>query len=308
MSSNSISSHKLLGFGTYKLEGDTCYQMVLSALNAGIRYIDTAKLYRNQQYVGRAVADFLRENPRVTRSDIFICSKVSTRAIQRGQIAKDIDLILTELGTYVDLLLLHSPVGSDLALQASWKHLIEYKRGSGGMIKQIGVSNYDIPQLQVIMQVSKTKCAVNQIEISPFWTRQKLVYFCRQHGIEVVAHSSLTKGHKFDDPTLMAMAALYNRTPAQILLQWALQKQYRVIPKASSLNHLRENTTLNFTMSSLDMDTLDGLDQGFATHPQYRFEMVEETAIVSIAEQLQEQEIVQMMDFSYAFVEGLLCG
>lgn len=259
----------LPGFGTYRLKGETCYTMVKAALKNGVRYIDTASLYRNQKYVGRAIKDFLDEHPNVFREDIFLSTKVSKAAIATKQIEKDLCKSIADLGTYADLVLLHAPLGTDAELESNWKIMERLFRTMPAQVRSIGVSNYNIAHLNAILKTASVFPAVNQIETSPFWVRSNLTEFCHQHGIKVVAHSSLTKGAKLNDSILEAVAAKYNVLGSQVMLKWGIQKGYTVIPKCSSEQRLIVNCSLDFTLSDYDMKLLDSLDCCFATHPQY---------------------------------------
>jgi len=171
------------------------------------------------------------------------------------------------------LVILHSPVRDEKLLLEGWKVLEEIIMGQidefKDKIKHIGVSNYDINHLTLILKDCKVKPYVNQIEVSPFLTRTALTTFCKQNSIHIVAHSSLTKGQKFDNIILQEISKKYNKSIAQILLKWAVQKGYSVIPRTSQYDHLVENMSLDFIIDTNDMDQLDKLDENFATHPQY---------------------------------------
>lgn len=303
-----------IGFGTYRLEGPECESMVELALERGVRYLDTAKLYGNQTQVGRALARFLSKHPSVNRSDIIVSSKVTWRSIKKLRIEKDVVKILNELGTYVDVLLLHAPVGDERAIQASWMMMEDIFHRYRNRIRAIGVSNYEVHHLESTLRIAKIRPDVNQFEVSPFWTRVELVEFCRNNGIDVVAHSSLTKGHKFNDKTVVSLARKYQCSSAQILLRWALQKRFIVIPKSSRVEHLDENLQPhNNWLSTEDMTILDGLDERFATHPQYCYdhqssfhgphEQPVNNVVVSPTCDTSDVDL-----FQFEFVEGLVCG
>jgi diketogulonate reductase-like aldo/keto reductase len=132
--------------------------------------------------------------------------------------------------------------------------------------RAIGVSNYMIRHLEELLGSSSTVPAVNQVEFSPYLYQKDLLEFCRKHKVQLEAYSPLTKGHKLNDPKLVALASTYSKSPAQILIRWALQREIVVIPKSSSKQRITENAAVfDFTISPEDMSALDSFDQGLRT-------------------------------------------
>jgi diketogulonate reductase-like aldo/keto reductase len=133
-----------------------------------------------------------------------------------------------------------------------------------GKCKSLGVSNYTVAHLEELMRNSNVAPAVNQIEFSPFLYQRHLLEFCRAHRIQVEAYCPLTRGRKFRDSTLAMIARKHAKTPAQILLRWALQHDVVVIPKSRRRDRIEENAKLfDFALDVEDMSALDRLDEGF---------------------------------------------
>ena len=134
------------------------------------------------------------------------------------------------------------------------------------IFRSIGVSNFGIHHLEELKQHSTVKPAVNQIEVHPFLQELELVRYCQKEGIAVQAYSPLTRGEKLNHPTLKSMGKMYNKTSAQILLRWCLEKNFICIPKSSHLARIEENANVfDFSISEDDMNILDGLEEGFRT-------------------------------------------
>ena len=204
----------------------------------------------------------------IPRNEIWLTSKLSPKIIPKSEseIIKSILSTLTELNTdYLDLYLIHAPI--DAHIIKCWSILEQFKRE--GVFRNIGVSNFKITHLQKITDFSTTPIFTNQIELSPFLTRTDLVTYMKEHNIPISAHSSLTKGEKLSDPTLVQVAKTYRKTPAQILLNWGLQSNYNVLPRSSNPSHIRENINLNFAICEEDMSILNNLNCNYQTHPQY---------------------------------------
>lgn len=255
-----------IGLGTYKLDKETAYLITKKALELGYRHIDTAALYKTEEPIGRAIKD-----SDVDRSEIFITTKVWIRDIIKDKIVKSVKRSLKLLQTdTIDLLLLHAPIRDKL--EESWKEMekIFFGEVEGVHVRHIGVSNYTIEDLERIDSFCRVKPFTNQIEVTPFLQRRKLVDHCLKNNIIVTAHTSLTKGEKLDHPLLCTMAEKYEVTPAQILLVWGIIKGLKIIPRTSNIDHLIENyNSVNLIIKEEDIQLLDTLEEGFSTHPKY---------------------------------------
>ena len=253
----------MINFGTYRLNEKEINLSLETALSVGYKSIDTACLYKNETFIG----NYITKNE-IPRNEIWLTSKLSPKIIPKSEseIIKSILSTLTELNTdYLDLYLIHAPI--DAHIIKCWSILEQFKRE--GVFRNIGVSNFKITHLQKITDFSTTPIFTNQIELSPFLTRTDLVTYMKEHNIPISAHSSLTKGEKLSDPTLVQVAKTYRKTPAQILLNWGLQSNYNVLPRSSNPSHIKENINLNFAISEEDMSTLNNLNCNYQTHPQY---------------------------------------
>ena len=249
----------ILGLGVYQAEkGGETVQAVRTALDVGYRHIDTARIYENEGDVGRAV----RESG-LPREEVFVTTKLWNDDHGYDSTIEAFDESRRRLGfDYIDLYLIHWPVeGLRLESWRAMERLLER-----GLCRAIGVSNYTVKHLQELLAASSVIPAVNQIELSPFLYQRDLIEFCHNSGIRVEAYSPLTQGKKLDHPTLVAVARKYGKTPAQILIRWAIEHRLVVIPKSVHRSRIVENADVfDFSIEPDDLATLDGLDEGFRT-------------------------------------------
>lgn len=257
-----------LGIGTYKIGKTDVYNIVKKALKMGYRHIDTASLYRNEVEIGKAIND-----SGVHRKDIFITTKIWIRDIRKGRngIIKSINKSLKNLNTnYIDAVLLHIPLKEQI--KESWLVLEDIYRGKvielKGKIIFIGVSNYNINELKIIIEQCTIKPYINQIELSPFFQRRKLVQYCNKNNINIVAHTSLIRGMKFEYPIIKELSQKYKTTPAIIFLKWALMKGFSIIPGTKNPKHLIENMDVdNIKIETVDINKLDDIKETFYLFP-----------------------------------------
>lgn len=245
----------ILGFGTYQATSNKVTETAaLRALEVGYRSIDTAAMYNNEKYVGRAV-----KQSGIPREEIFITTKVWFTDLGYEAAIKSCEKSLKKLEMdYVDLLLIHWPVGDKLleAWEAFEKLLEE------GKTRSIGVSNFKISHLEEILKKSSTVPVLNQVEFHPFLYQKKLLDFCHQNKIELEAYSPLTQAKKLNDPDLVTIAKKYSKNTAQILIRWGLQHGLILIPKSSNADRIKQNgEVFDFSISSEDMESLDALNQ-----------------------------------------------
>lgn len=269
MADHASLSNYGIGLGTYKLTGQHCSEIVCSALKMGYRLIDTAVLYKNHIEIREGIA-----RSGVNREDIYISSKIhdSTQKAQKQQkdaIRNSVEQILKELGiTYLDQLLLHSAVQN--CYLESWEILECLKQE--GIVRNIGISNFRVDELEHLLSQCKIKPHVNQFEVSPFCTRDRLVSFCKQNGIIIQAYGSLTVARRLNDPKLISCSEILRVKPAFMLLYWALKKGYVIIPKSETEIHLMENFNVYEQMIDGDynkiqnvIDELDKLNESYYT-------------------------------------------
>lgn len=249
----------VLGLGVFQARaGEETRRAVRWALEAGYRHVDTARFYDNEADVGAAI----RESG-VPRDEVFVTTKLwntdhgydSTLRAAAGSLAR--------LGLdHVDLYLVHWPV---VGLRLDTWRAMERLLGEG-KARAIGVSNYMIRHLEELLGAAKVAPAVNQIELSPFLYPQDLVRYCEGKGIVIEAYSPLTRGRRLGHPAIVAAAKKHGRTPAQILIRWAIEHGFVVLPKSSRKERIEENARVfDFSLGPEEMRVLDGLDEGLHT-------------------------------------------
>lgn len=252
-----------LGLGVWQVNaGDQCRQAVLWALEAGYRHIDTARIYRNEKDVGAAI----RESG-VPRPEIFVTTKLWNGDQGYDRALQAFDTSLGALGLdYVDLYLIHWPVPE--TRDDSWRALQRILQE--GRARAIGVSNYTERHLAELLGWADVRPAVNQVEFSPFLFQSELLELCRGHGVQLEAYSPLTRGRRLQDGRILEIAARMGRTPAQVLIRWALQHETVVIPKSVCRERIFENAAVfDFSLPAAEMAALDALDEShhFAWDP-----------------------------------------
>lgn len=243
------------GLGVYQSEdGSEVINAVKVALNHGYRHIDTAAIYYNEEGVGTGI----RES-NVDRKDVFLTSKVWNTDQGYDATLKAFEASLERLGTdYLDLYLIHWPKG-EISKQ-TWKALEKlYKEKR---VRAIGVSNFLQHHLEDLLNSVEIVPMVNQMEFHPYLVQQDLVDFCSSKGIQYEAWSPLMQGNIFDLDIMKDLASKYNKTIAQIVLRWDLQKGVVTIPKSSKKERIIANSDLfDFELSEEDVELLDGLDK-----------------------------------------------
>jgi diketogulonate reductase-like aldo/keto reductase len=244
----------VLGLGTWQITGKKAEEVIQSALGIGYRHIDTAAAYHNESDIGKAL-----KVSGVPREHIFKTTKLWNSDHGYRKTIAAFEKSLQNLGLdYVDLYLIHWPVGNSYI--ETWTAMEELL--ASGKCRAIGVSNFTIRHLETLMKQSSTVPAVNQVEFSPYLYQKALLDYCNSKGIQLEAYSPLTRGNKLDNPALSSIAAKYGKSPAQVLIRWSLQSGLVVIPKASSLKHLKENAAVfDFELSKEDMKTLNSFDE-----------------------------------------------
>jgi 2,5-diketo-D-gluconate reductase A len=237
----------MVGFGTWQLQGQQAYQAIRHALQVGYRHIDTATMYRNEDQVGRAMAD-----SGLDRSDIFVTTKLQPGNARRAR------AILAEslraLGTdYVDLWLVHWPPRG----QASPRLWREFLAISGeGLCRAVGVSNYSVAEIDDLIEATGERPAVNQIPWSLPQYDPALLAAHAQRGVAVEGYSSL-KGTRLRDPVLAGIARSHGVTPAQVVLRWHLELGITVIPKSARPERIESNLDLfGFSLTPEEMTRL----------------------------------------------------
>jgi diketogulonate reductase-like aldo/keto reductase len=240
-----------IGFGTWNVHDGS---VITEAIKGGYRLIDTAKIYGNEQEVGKGI-----KKSGVDRAELFVTTKLWTTDQGYKSAHEAFEESLARLDMeYVDLYLIHWPgAGRDKYLD-SWNALAEiYKSGKA---KAVGVSNFSVEQLDDIIENSDVVPAVNQIEFHPFiYARQKEVLdFCHKNGIVVEAYSPLARAKDLNNTTLHSIAGRHGKTIPQIMLKWAIQHKTVPIPKSSNTARIKENLKVfDFELSDEEMNTIN---------------------------------------------------
>tara|TARA_R110000744_G_scaffold205700_1_gene324348 strand:- start:222 stop:1082 length:861 start_codon:yes stop_codon:yes gene_type:complete len=244
------------GLGVYlSKDGSEVINAVKEALNHGYRHIDTAAIYNNEEGLGKGV-----QESNVDRKDIFLVSKVWNTDQGYDATLKAFDASLERLGTdYLDLYLIHWPKGE--LSKETWKALEKlYKEKR---VRAIGVSNFLQHHLEDLLTSAEIVPMVNQMEFHPYLVQQDLIDFCKSKEIQYEAWSPLMQGNIFDLDIMKNLASKYNKTIAQVVLRWDLQKGVVTIPKSSKKERIIANSDLfDFELSEEDVQLLDGLDNG----------------------------------------------
>lgn len=255
-----------LGLGVWKAEdGKEVKNAVNWALDAGYRSIDTAAIYKNEEGVGEAI-----NQSKVDRSEIFLTTKIWNEDLRKDRVEAAFEESLKRLNQdYVDLLLIHWPVENKFV--EAWTHFERFYEQ--GRAKAIGVSNFMPEHLNTLLKAGGIPPMINQIEHHPYLQQRETVALCHKENILVEAWSPLMQGN-LDDELLTALGQKYNKSNAQIILRWHVQKNIVVIPKSTNQGRIQENIDVfDFEISQVDMARIDDLEQGkrFGPNP-YTFD------------------------------------
>ncbi|WP_042663677.1 aldo/keto reductase [Haloferax sp. ATB1] len=242
-----------VGLGTWDIDGATVRASVRAALDGDYTHVDTAEGYRNEREIGETLADYDRE-------ELFLTSKVLPANLNYGSVIESCEDSLDRLGTdYLDLYLIHWP-NPAISLRETLDAMKTLS--DDGKVRNVGVSNFSGYQLSNALHVTDVPIAVNQIEFHPWFQRRELVDYCQSNGVAVEAAAPLGRTEVLQDSTIQDIAATYDKSPAQIVLKWAVEKDVVVLPKSSSATHIAENGTLfDWELDAEDQRRIDGLDR-----------------------------------------------
>lgn len=289
-----------IGLGTFLLERDDCATTIRTAIKNGYRRIDCAPVYFNEDVIGDALLQVLKEDDDIQRDDLYLVSKLASPFHRQEHVELALRKTLNDLQTdYLDLYLIHWPVafkyvdidptkrgfdnediddsaGGDnidptVSVKETWsamERLVEK-----GLVREIGVSNFSVSLLHELLCDASVKPKVNQVEIHPYLQQTKLLKYCQARGIQVQAYSPLgTLGYKesgepivLEDPVLKRIAAQHDVTVAQVCIAWVLQRGCSVVTKSTSDKHQQENlqASQDLTLSESEMQEIAQLDRGY---------------------------------------------
>jgi methylglyoxal/glyoxal reductase len=215
-----------------------------------------AKFYRNENDIGSGIKE-----GGVSREKIFVVTKLFStdggRESAINAVKESLELMKTD---YIDQYLLHAPQGGKVL--ECYDVFLDYQKK--GIIKSVGVSNFGVQHLNALKNSGRPLPQVNQIELHPWCQNTDIVKWCRDHNVAVVGYSPLSKGGKINHPFAVQLAKKYNKTPAQILIRWSLQKGFVTIPKSSDPRRIEENANVfDFCFTDEEMASFDDIGRNF---------------------------------------------
>ena len=248
-----------LGFGVFQVDPARTAEIVTHALQAGYRHIDTAQMYGNEQGVGDAI-----RSSGLDRGELYVTTKLNNGNHEPDAVRRSLDESLAALGE-IDLFLIHWPLPTryDGDFVTTWKAMADVQRE--GLVRSIGVSNFQPAHLDRIVEETGVVPAVNQVEVHPFFGNEAVRDANAKHGVATEAWSPIAQGKVNDDDTMRTIADEVGRTPAQVALRWHLQRGDLVFPKSNNPDRMRENfDVLGFELTPEQMEQVTALDRGEA--------------------------------------------
>ncbi len=245
----------ILGFGVFQITDPVeCERCVIDAIQAGYSHIDTAASYRNEEAVGRGI-----KHSGVARENLFITTKLWIQRYGYEGALKAFENSLKRLQLeYIDLYLIHQPFGD---VYGEWRAMEELYRQ--GKVRAIGVSNFQPDRIMDLMIHNQIPPAVNQIEVNPFHQQIETRKFLQDSGVQVEAWAPFAEGRNniFQNETLLSIAARHNKSVAQVILRWLVQRGIIALAKTTRKERMRENiSVLDFELSAEDMAAIAALD------------------------------------------------
>jgi diketogulonate reductase-like aldo/keto reductase len=252
-----------IGFGTWQIpNGKETYNSVAAALMSGYRHIDTAQAYGNEESVGKAI-----RNSGIPREEIFVTSKLPAEIKSYERAKRHASLTMKNIGLdYIDLYLIHAPwpwneIGADYTKEniEVWKAMEEFY--DSGKTRSVGISNFNIRDIDAIMANSRIKPMANQIKLHIGHSQEEITKHCRKNYIVIEGYSPLATGRILSNRNIADIAAKYHRSVAQLSIRYVLQKGAIPLPKSTHQEYIKHNLNIDFEISEEDMKYFDGLTQ-----------------------------------------------
>lgn len=253
-----------LGLGVFKISDEETAQVVAEGIKYGYRLIDTAQVYGNEIGTGRGIRQGLKETG-LSREDLFVTSKVWNDHLTYDQTIEAFNSSLEKLGLdYLDLYLIHWP--GDNSFKESYQALETlYKSGK---IKAIGVSNFEIHHLKELAKFAEVTPVLDQVESHPKLNQDELHEYANEHGIKIQAWSPLMQGKILKDETLQGIAEKHNKTVAQVILRWDIQRDVLLVVKSVRPERMQSNADVfDFSLDESDMETINHMNQNLRVGP-----------------------------------------
>ena len=256
----------VLGFGTWKLTGAEAAKSVDFAINHGYTHIDTAQIYENEAEVGQGI-----KNSGTPREQIFLTTKVWRNHFADGNVMASVDESLKKLKTdYVDLLLVHWPF-PETPVEKLVEGVMEAQ--AKGKAKLIGVSNFNVAQMEQALKISGGKVCNNQVEYHPYLNQKPVLDFIRKNDMALTAYSPVARGKAIKDATLKEIGLKYGKNAGQVTLRWLVQQDGVIaIPKSATPENIKSNIDIfDFELSAEDMQKISamGSDEGRQVNPDF---------------------------------------
>jgi 2,5-diketo-D-gluconate reductase A len=250
-----------LGLGVYKVDNDLAAPLVSHALTNGYRLIDTASMYENEVGVGRGIVD-----SGVPRDQVQVATKFWMDDLGYENTLKAFDKSLKLLGLdYLDFYLIHWPAPKrGLLYVDSWRAMEKLK--NEGLVRSIGFCNFHPHHVDEILKVAEHKPVLNQVELHPWLTQDKVLEYDNSHSILTQAWSPLARGKILEEDMLAELAKSHGKSVAQIVLRWHIQRGIAVIPKSNSMERITENMNVfDFELSEQEIASISSLNSNFRT-------------------------------------------
>eukprot|EP00744_Colponema_vietnamica_P005564 GILI01008142.1.p1 GENE.GILI01008142.1~~GILI01008142.1.p1 ORF type:complete len:306 (-),score=119.24 GILI01008142.1:97-1014(-) len=274
----------LVGLGTWQAKKGEVGAAVRAALSCGYRHIDCAAVYDNEQEVGEAFQEVFSSEQGPKREEVFVTSKLWNTKHAAADVRSACEKTLSDLKlSYLDLYLIHWPLAflpdsskdqdgamtlAPISLRETWQAM--EKLVDDGLVRSIGVSNFNVQMLIELFTFARIKPAANQVELHPYLPQAGLVGFCQKHGVHVTAYSPLANSALnpnnpvlINEPVLATLAAKHNTTPANIAIRWSVERGVSAIPKSVSPARIAQNLAVgHFSLSEEDMAQVQTLSRG----------------------------------------------